>query len=114
MGAGLIIGGILGLIIGALLVANHVTRIIEIIIGAIHYYFVYHSSVGANLDINFIGGFMWAFTLFDLIAAVVAIYEVYSLITFVLDGLGVDTSSKPSPSSHAMGGLASWISSFFR
>ena len=113
MGAGLLIGAISSLIIGFLLWVNHATRIIEIVIGAIHYYFVYHSSVGANLD-SFIGGFMWAFTLFDLLAAFMAIYEVYSLIKFVLDELGVDTSSKPSPYSHAMGGLASWLSSFFR
>lgn len=115
MGTGLLIGAISSIIIGFLLWANHATRIIEIVIGVIHYYFVYHSSAGANLDINFIGGFMWAFTIFDLLAAFIAIYEVFSLIKFALDEAGFDTSSKPSPyNSHVMGALMNLIMTFFR
>ncbi len=107
---GLLVGGIGGLIIASLLCFNHLTKIIEIIIGAAHYYFVYHAH--ADVGADFIGGLIMGLSVLDLFAAFLVISELCCLIGFVMNGVGYD--SKPSPSSHAIGGLVNLIMSFFR
>ncbi len=104
---GLLVGGIGGLIIALLLCFNHLTKIIEIIIGAAHYYFVYHAH--ADVGADFIGGLIMGLSVLDLFAAFLVIHELCCLIGFVMNG-----NSKPSPSSHATGGLVNLIMSFFR
>ena len=100
-------------IVGILLGTNHITRVIGIIIGALQCYVLFYLGIGPD---GALGWLIVGSLVLVLFAACFAIYEVGCLIGFVLELLGVDidTSSEPSPYSHAMGGLANWLSSFFR
>lgn len=104
----LFVGFISCLIIGVFLGKNHLTRIIEIIIGAAQYYVLIYLGIGPS------GVLAWL-VIGSLIlipfAVVFAVYEVWCLITFVF---GLDTSSKPSPNSQIAGELANLIMLLFR
>lgn len=101
---GVFIGAILAFVAGFILSIHDITRIIGVIVGALYFYTFSRMSI----ESLFIGAIHFGFGAFLFFAICFAFWELNNFLELLFG------KPKPSPYSHAMGGLASLISSFFR